>query len=214
MGDIKPTGSNSESRSIDWDNISQRLENVTEQIERGWTLVQEKKEEVRKDRDKAHAVEPVDDAGTESVEVVRFLLSGGDYAIESMYVRQVLPLGEITPLPSAPLFILGIINVRGKIVSVVDMRKLLNIPEGGGTEFNKVIILYNDCVEFGILVDSIFGIESVQLKDIEGIQPALSALEGIPAEWFKGVTKERYTLLDAGKILSDERVIVHDEVRT
>jgi purine-binding chemotaxis protein CheW len=145
----------------------------------------------------------------ESIEVVEFLLAYEKYGIESSYVREIYPLRELTPVPCTPPFVLGIINVRGEIVSVIDMKKFFDLPERGLTDMNKVIIVHDDKMEFGILADAILGVRSILRQDI---QPSLPTLTGIRAEYLQGVTKEPLVVLDTAKILSAKNLVVHDEM--
>ena len=140
---------------------------------------------------------------------MEFLLAYEKYGIESSYVREVYPMKELTPLPCTPPFILGIINVRGQIISVIDIKKFFDLPDKGLTDLNKVIIVTDGKMEFGILADVIPGVRSVALSEL---QPSLPTLTGVRAEYLKGVTEERFIILDVEKILSDEKIIVHEEV--
>jgi purine-binding chemotaxis protein CheW len=65
----------------------------------------------------------------EYIEVVEFLLAHEKYGIESKCVREVYPLKELTPVPCTPSFVRSIINVRGKILSVIDIKKFFELPE-------------------------------------------------------------------------------------
>ncbi len=145
----------------------------------------------------------------ESIEVVEFLLAYEKYAIESSYVREIYPLKELTPVPCTPTFVLGIINVRGEIVSVIDMKKFFDLPERGLTDLNKVIIVHDDKMEFGILADAILGVGRIPCKEI---QASLPTLTGIRADYLTGVSKESLVLLDAAKMLSAKNLVVHDEM--
>jgi purine-binding chemotaxis protein CheW len=145
----------------------------------------------------------------ESIEVVEFLLAYEKYGIESSYVREIYPLRELTPVPCTPPFVPGIINVRGEIVSVIDMKKFFDLPERGLTDMNKVIIVHDDKMEFGILADAILGVRSILREDI---QPSLPTLTGIRAEYLQGMTKEPLVVLDTAKILSAKNLVVHDEM--
>jgi purine-binding chemotaxis protein CheW len=145
----------------------------------------------------------------ESVEIVEFLLGYEKYGIESSYVREIYRLKELTPVPCTPPFVVGIINVRGEIVSVVDMKKFFDLPERGLTDLNKVIIVHDDTMEFGILADSILGVRTISTKEI---QPPLPTLTGIHAEYLRGVTKEPTPVLDAAKILASKTLRVHEEI--
>jgi len=145
----------------------------------------------------------------ESMEVVEFLLAHERYGIESCHVREIYPLKEITPVPCTPPFVLGIINVRGQVLSVIDIKKFFDLPEKGLTNHNKVIILQNDKMEFGILADVVVGVKSLRLSELQSDLPTLT---GIRAEYLKGLTEERVVILDAEKLLSAENIIVHEEV--
>lgn len=145
----------------------------------------------------------------ESMEIVEFVLAYETYGFESSYVREIYPLKELTPVPCTPPFVLGIINVRGQILSVIDIKKFFDLPEKGLTDLNKVIILHNNTIEFGILADVVLGVRTIPTEEI---RPSLPTLTGIRAEYLRGVAKERLVVLDAEKLLSDEKMIVNEEI--
>ncbi|OGJ87738.1 MAG: hypothetical protein A2268_02470 [Candidatus Raymondbacteria bacterium RifOxyA12_full_50_37] len=144
-------------------------------------------------------------SGHEFLEIVEFVLASETYGIESAFVREIHPLKDFTPLPGVPAFVLGITNVHGQILSVVDLKKFFNLPDKGLGELNKVIILKNSQMEFGILADAILGTRSVPRA---AIQAPPVTIAGIGAEYLKGVTGERMVILDAQKILDDNKIIV------
>ncbi|PYV80980.1 MAG: chemotaxis protein CheW [Acidobacteria bacterium] len=149
------------------------------------------------------------EGATESVELAQFLLASETYGIESRHIREVYPMKELTTLPCTPPFVLGIVNVRGQILSVIDIKKFFDLPQKGLTDLNKVIIVHTDPMEVGILADAILGMRSVPLTEI---QPPLPTWTGIRADYLKGVTNQRLVVLDIERILSDRRIIVHEEV--
>ncbi len=153
----------------------------------------------------------IEKAAETYLEVVVFLLAYETYAVETSFVREIFPLKEFTPLPCTPPFVFGIINVRGQILSVIDIKKLFDLPDKGLGELNKVIILHKDDMEFGILTDRILGTRSVPLEDV---QPSLPTLKDIRVEYLKGVTGDRVVILDVAKIMSDKKIIVHEEIET
>src|SRR5665647_1033115 len=65
------------------------------------------------------------------IEIIEFLLAYERYGIESSYIGEVYPLKDLTPIPCTPPFVLGVMNVRGKIISVIDMRKFFELPDKG-----------------------------------------------------------------------------------
>ena len=168
------------------------------------------KDSILKARARALAKEPEQAVAARSfIEITEFRLASETYGIESSFVREVYPLKDFTPLPGVPPFVLGIVNVHGQILSVVDLKKFFNLPDKGLGELNKVIILHNGRMEFGILADAVLGTQSVPL---DAIQAPPVTVTGIGAEYLRGVTKERVIVLDAEKILDDEKIVVHEEV--
>ncbi len=166
----------------------------------------EEKAKVLKERAKALAKEGVKVEEDEShLEVVEFMLAHERYALELTHIREVYPLKDLTPLPGTPDFVFGIINVRGQILSIVDIKKFFDLPEKGITNLNQVIILQSGEMEFGILADEILG---TKLIPASTIQDSLPTLTGIRAEYLKGVTGDRVVILDGEKIVSDEKMVV------
>lgn len=144
-----------------------------------------------------------------SIEVLEFRLAEERYALETRYVREVYPLKNLTPLPCTPPFVLGVVNVRGRIVPVVDLKKFFGLPENGLTDLHRVILAGGNDLEIGILADVSVGVRSIP---IDSLQPPMPTLSGIGADYLKGVTAERLVVLDMGRILSDPSLIVHEEV--
>ena len=171
---------------------------------------QEKKRSILKARARDLARETVDETGKqEFIEIIVFRLASEIYGLETVYVREVFPLKDFTPLPGTPPFVLGIVNVRGQILSVLDIKKFFNLPEKGLGDLNKMIIIHNDRMEFGILTDEIVGIQNIESGRL---QESLPALEGLKEEYLKGITSDRLIVLDAEKLLNDKKIIVHEEV--
>ena len=196
---------------IDWEELRRRLEIGRVALETGLATGVEDKRKILRERAQALARPAAKEiSAQEQIEVVEFLLAHERYAIESDYVREVYPLKELTPLPCTPPFVLGVINVRGQILSVIDIKKFFDLPEKGLTDLNKVIIVQSGNMQFGILADVILGIRQIAHHDM---QPSLPTLTGIRGEYLRGVTKDRLIALDAGKILSDKNIVVYEEAR-
>jgi purine-binding chemotaxis protein CheW len=195
---------------IDWNIVYRRLQAAQTALEHGVTLTPGEQQNILRARARALAHEPEWERVTRgALEVVEFLLAYEAYGIEPRYVREVYPLKELTPLPCTPPFVRGIINVRGQILSVIDLKKFFDLPEKGLTDLNQVILVQGDTMAFGILADAILGVRSIPL---ESIQPSLPTLTGIRAAHLKGVTRERLVILDAAKLLGDPTLIVFEEV--
>lgn len=196
----------------DWREIHGRLEAAREATERRWLPGPEETKEILKARARALAREAeTRQEAADTIEVIEFVVAQERYAVESAYVREIYPLNELTPLPCTPPFVLGIVNVRGQILSVIDIKKFFDLPEKGLTDLNKVVILRSESMEFGVLADLISGTRLVPVREL---QPALPTLTGIREEYLRGVTADRTVILDARKLLSDPKIVVHEQVAT
>jgi purine-binding chemotaxis protein CheW len=143
------------------------------------------------------------------LEVLEFRLAQERYAVETGHVREVYPLKELTRLPCTPPFVLGIVNVRGRILPVFDLKKFFDLPDQGLTDLHRIIVVRGDDLEFGLLADVIVGVRSIPVATL---QTSLPTLTGIRADYLKGVTPESIVVLDLPRILSDPKIIVDDEV--
>ena len=195
---------------IDWNEVKQRLEIARAATEHVVSPDPEETRRILKARAQAlgQKLEQAEAIG-ERIEVVEFVLAQESYAVESQHVRDVYPLEQLTPLPCTPAYVLGIVNLRGEILSVIDIKKFFDLPEKGLTDLNKVIVLESGSMRFGILADVIIGVRAISLTDI---QPSLPTLTGIREEYLKGVTPDRTVILDAEKLLADEQIIVQEQV--
>jgi purine-binding chemotaxis protein CheW len=207
---IHKTTSRKNKMPIDWSEVKQRLEAARIATERIWAPTDEETQRILQERAQTLAREAVPaETADASIEVIEFLLAHERYAVASEYVREVYPLEDITPLPCTPAFVLGIVNLRGEILSVIDIKKFFDLPEKGLTNLNKVIVLESADMVFGIVADAISGVRRIQRADI---QPSLPTLTGIREDYLQGVTAERVVILDAEKLLNDEKLIVQEQV--
>jgi purine-binding chemotaxis protein CheW len=194
---------------IDWPAIHRHLETIDADARRAWLPDREETGRILKARAHALAQDAAAENEAEHVEVVEFLLAHETYAVESRYVREVFPLENLTPLPCTPAFVLGIVNLRGEILSVIDIKKFFDLPEKGLTDLNRIIVLQCGDMVFGILADAITG---VRLLPVSDIQPSLPTLTGIREDYLKGVTPGRTVILDAQRLLADEGIVVQEHV--
>ena len=141
------------------------------------------------------------------VEVLRFQLAYQEYAIEMRFVREVILTGEITPVPGAPPFISGICAARGQIISLVDLRVLFSLTEKGLTDLNRVIVITDGHITFGILADKITGLGTIPAYLILMPEP-----DRAPSwkQYLEGYVSNTLTVLDAAAILADPALVVED----
>ncbi len=145
---------------------------------------------------------------TGGLELLEFSLAHERYAVETGYVREVGPLKELTPLPGVPPFIRGIVNLRGRILAVLDLKKFFDLPEKGLTDLHRIILVAHEGLELCLLADAVAGVISVAPSQL---QPALPTLTGIRETYLKGLTAERLVVLNLARILADPKIIVSEE---
>jgi len=145
---------------------------------------------------------------TEILEILKFRLAYREYAIEMQHIREVILTGEITPVPGTPDYISGICVVRGEIISLVDLRVLLSIPEKGLTDLNRVIVLTNHSLSFGILADHITGIGIIELKQISSQDTGVTPMKN---NYVKGIADGSLMVLDTAALFADPKMIIEDK---
>lgn len=166
--------------------------------------------QVLRARARALARKPkVEDGKEASLDVLEFRLGPERYAVETRHVTEVLALGMLTPLPCTPPFVAGIVNVRGRIMMVMDLKKFFNVPDSGLTDLHRVIHIQADGMELGLLADASTGMRRIA---IDQLQAPPATLSGIRADYLRGVTSDLLIVLDLVRILADPGIIVHEEV--
>lgn len=166
---------------------------------------------ILRERARVLARPPPRDTSGESIEVLEFSLADERYAFEARHVHDVQPLKELTPLPCTPPFLRGLVNVRGRLVPVIDLKKFFGLPEPGITDLHRVLLLRGADIEIGLLADAVEGVHAISL---EGLQPSLPTMSGIRGEYLRGITADRLVILDAEAILADPRIVVDEDVQS
>ena len=95
-----------------------------------------------------------------------FTLGGEQYAIPLLRVREVIEMSEPTPVPQTPAYFKGIINLRGQVISVLDLRLRLSMPKSEVGPKTAIIILDLEAMSLGVIVDRINGVVSFQPADL------------------------------------------------
>ncbi|MHC5057575.1 MAG: chemotaxis protein CheW [Planctomycetota bacterium] len=143
------------------------------------------------------------------VQVVTFTLGREEYAIDILQVQEIVMMTEITRMPRAPKFIEGIVNLRGQMIPIIDMRKRFDLAEAEHDSETRIIIVEIGGELVGMVVDGVR--EVIRLPD-SAISPPPPMIQGISAEYLNGIGQigERLLImLDLGKILSaDEQEVL------
>lgn len=144
------------------------------------------------------------EANDEVLQWVTFRLEEETYGINVMQVQEVLRYSEIAPVPGAPDYVLGIINLRGNVVTVIDTRLRFGLPQTEVSDNSRIVIIESDKQVIGILVDSVA--EVVYLKSSE-IDSAPNVGTDESAKFIQGVSNrdsELLILVDLDKMLTDD----------
>jgi purine-binding chemotaxis protein CheW len=193
-----------------WDQIHGRLEAVQRTIEEGNHYTTEQKRAILRARAKQMAQEPLRAKGNApELEIVEFRMAHETYGFESRYIREVYPLKDYCPLPCTPAFVFGLVNVRGQLLSVLDLKKFFGLASQELDNHNQTIILHHGEMEIGILADALMQVTHVAG---ESLQPALPTLTGLRNEFLLGITPQRVIVLDAEKLLLSRDIIVYEEI--
>ncbi|MCW3488716.1 chemotaxis protein CheW [Dethiobacter alkaliphilus] len=143
----------------------------------------------------------------EELQLVAFFLQGEEFAVDIQKVREVLKLTQITPLPQSLDFIEGVINLRGEVIPVIDLRKRFRIAGEAQEEQTRIIIVEIDESLVGLIVDSVTEVLHLAVSAVDAPPRRLA---GTRTEFISGVGKlndRLIIILDLEKILStDEQV--------
>jgi purine-binding chemotaxis protein CheW len=135
---------------------------------------------------------------------VTFKLDNETYGINVMQVQEVLRYSEIAPVPGAPYYVLGIINLRGNVVTVIDTRTRFGLQPAEVDDSTRVVIIEAEKQVIGILVDSVAEVVYLRRSEIDNA-PNVGTEES--AKFIQGVSNrdnELLILVDLDKLLSDD----------
>lgn len=144
------------------------------------------------------------DVNDEILQWVTFHLEEETYGINVMQVQEVLRYSEIAPVPGAPAYVLGIINLRGNVVTVIDTRTRFGLNSAEVTDNSRIVIIEAEKQVIGILVDSVAEVVYLRSSEIDSA-PNIGTEES--AKFIQGVSNrddELLILVDLNKLLSDE----------
>jgi purine-binding chemotaxis protein CheW len=228
--DPKSPGLTARAGEINWEEVRQRIavsgaglasmdEGAPEVLEQIWTrrAARLAQTEIREDEG-------------EQVEMVLLRLGREVYGLDATWVFDIRPAERITRVPRVPEWVMGVVNLRGRILSVLDLQRFLGLP---GRERHKddPVKLYlivvetppapgKPSMELALLVDEVLAVTSLPLREI---QDAAGAVLGIHPEYVRGVfVSHQYAggddsaslvvVLDLAALLSDKQLLVHEEI--
>lgn len=143
-------------------------------------------------------------AGDPVIQLVTFRLKDETYGIDVMQVQEVLRVSEIAPVPGAPSFVLGIINLRGNVVTVIDTRTRFGLPPAERDDASRIVIIESDQQVVGMLVDSVAEVVELRQSQIDAA-PSIGSEES--SRYIQGLASlddDLLIVVDLNRLLTEE----------
>jgi len=155
-----------------------------------------------------HALVKTDDASKsgELIQLVSFMLADEEYGVEVLKVREIIRMPTITKMPNVPQHVEGIINLRGKVIPIISMRRRFNLMENENNSQTRIIIMDVVGSLTGFIVDSVSEVIRIHGSEIQP-PPSMVISGGVSQEFITGVYNHAERLLiimDIDRMFSDE----------
>src|SRR5919198_4274220 len=137
-------------------------------------------------------------------QLVVFQLGAELYGVEIARVHEIIRLQAVTRVPRAPAFVEGVINLRGKVIPVVDLRRRFGLPMAEHTRSSRIVVLEIGDQVVGFIVD---GVSEVLRVNTSTVEPPSPVVAGIDSEYLNGIAKvdeQLIILLDLDRVLARE----------
>jgi len=140
----------------------------------------------------------------ETVQVVSFHLGSEEYGVDISQVQEIIRMVEITHVPRAPRFMEGVINLRGQLIPIIDLRTRFGMQRGEQTKSTRIVVTEIGSKRVGIVVDSVSEVINIPLEQVEN---APDMIAGVGTEYIQGVGKVNERLI----ILLDLTMVITGE---
>jgi purine-binding chemotaxis protein CheW len=140
-------------------------------------------------------------------QLVVFMIGDEEFGVDIIQVREIVRLREITRMPRSPKFIEGVVNLRGQVVSVIDLAKRLEIPSLPKGDSSRIVVIEVEQNIVGMIVDSVSEVLRLPSENIEDVPPLIET--EVPEHYILGVGKLKdrlLVLLDLDKVLTSEEI--------
>lgn len=204
-----------------WERIKKRAKEIQKKSELLGKISDSEKEKIFKERaDKLSRIEKKSDDGKDLIKIISFNIGNELYGIDIKYLNEVHEVDKITHIPCTPQVISGLINLRGSILTVLNLSSLLNpsaekiqkeLSEKNNNELQKILILGNDGIRAGIRVDSFGTLYELSKDSIQPVSSIFLERNKIIKHEFP-INNASLWIIDAEELLNDERLIVNEDV--
>ena len=143
------------------------------------------------------------------LQLVSFNLGKEEFAVDILKIQEINRMVEITKVPKSPEFVEGVINLRGKVIPIIDLRKRFKLPGSESTKQTRIVVVDIDNMVVGLVVDAVSEVLRLPANTVEPPPPIVA---GIDSEYISGVGKledRLLILLELDKVLSkDEKKVL------
>jgi purine-binding chemotaxis protein CheW len=139
---------------------------------------------------------------SDTIQVVSFKLGSEEYGVDIAQVQEINRMVAVTHVPRAPQFMEGVINLRGQLIPIIDLRARFGMPRAEHTKNTRIVVTEIATKRVGMVVDSV---SEVLRLDVGQIEPAPEMITGVDTEYIRGVGKiedRLIILLDLAKIIT------------
>ena len=163
------------------------------------------------------AEEVAEDDGGEHLSIVLVQLGQEVYGLEAQYVYDARPLERLTPVPRAPVWMAGVVNVRGRIYPVLDLARFLDLPAASNGDGAYLVVVQSEALELALKVDNVLSVIALPESHLQEAADTLN----IPATIVRGVMQNDdgdpdlpafLVVLELPQLLSDPQLIIHEEL--
>ncbi len=140
----------------------------------------------------------------ELLQLVTFSIGEEEFGVDILSVQEIIRMMDITKVPRAPEFVEGVINLRGKVIPIIDLRRRFGLSTRDHDKHTRIIVIEINNMIVGFVVDSVSEVLRIPASTVEPPPPVVSGLE---SEYISGVGKledRLLILLDLNKLLSGE----------
>ncbi len=149
---------------------------------------------------------------TELLQLVTFSIGEEEFGVEILKVREIIRMLEITRVPRAPEFVEGVINLRGSVIPILDLRKRFGLVSKDNDKDTRIVVINIHNMTVGFIVDSVSQVLRIPANTVEPPPPVVA---GLDSEYIEGVGKledRLLILLDLDRLLSSEERNVLSQV--
>lgn len=197
---------------VDWNEAHRHLGELRALLERGWSPDAEETARILDERARALARVPeAIDSEELRLTYLEFTVAGERLGVATEHVAEVAVAPIPTRIPGTPAFVSGMVNLRGQLLSVIDLAKFFGFVERDPGSPQRVIVLASNEMRFGINAAEIGGVRTTSINDL---RYSASSPTGAFGQYLIGVTADPTSILDGAKLLSSREIVVGDDVNT